>query len=161
MNSLNSVADQLRVLIIDDHAVMRKIIRRLLKESGIMHVAEAANGRKALAYLCDPECENPDVIICDLYMDEMSGTEFLHKLRRNKTLSTRKVPVIVLTGESDEMVQDVARQVGANSVMQKPVSKTDLRFEIEAVVGCQLDPMGTIYSPNFDEETAQPLRRSA
>ncbi|MBT5109745.1 MAG: response regulator [Rhodospirillaceae bacterium] len=143
MSSHLSFASQLQVLVIDDHAIMRKIIRRLLKDSGIETVAEAENGRKGLDYLLDPECVEPDVILCDLYMDEMSGTEFLHKLRRSKHTDITKIPVIVLTGEKDEMVLDVAYQVGADGILHKPVTPQDLRKEIERVVGCRLEATST------------------
>lgn len=139
MNATASAANELRVLIIDDHAIMRKIIRRLLRESGIINVAEAENGLDGLEHLADPESEYPDVIICDLHMDVMSGTEFIHKLRRHKTLSNPDVPVIVLTGESNDMVLDVAVQVGASAVLQKPLPPKELREAIEAAVGYQLD----------------------
>lgn len=143
MSSRLSVANQLHVLVIDDHAIMRKIVRRLLKDSGVEDVAEAENGRKGLDYIRDLDRVEPDVIICDLYMDEMSGTEFMHKLRRSKTIANNKIPVIVLTGETDEMVLDVAYQVGADGVLHKPVTPQDLRKEIEKVVGCKLEASST------------------
>ena len=143
LSSRHSFASQLEVLVIDDHAIMRNIIRRLLRDSGIERIAEAENGRKALDYLRDSEYVEPDVILCDLYMDEMSGTEFLHKLRRSKHTDITKIPVIVLTGEKDEMVLDVAYQVGADGILHKPVTPQDLRKEIERVVGCRLEATST------------------
>ncbi|MBT5107657.1 MAG: response regulator [Rhodospirillaceae bacterium] len=138
MNTTLSAAGELRVLIIDDQEIMRKIIRRLLRESAITNVAEAENGLEGLEQLANPQIENPDVILCDLHMDVMSGTEFIHKLRRHKSLANPDVPVIVLTGESNDMVLDVAIQVGASAVLQKPFPPEDLRAAIEAAVGFQL-----------------------
>ena len=117
---------------------MRKIIRRLLRESGITNVAEAENGRVGLDHLANPQVENPDVILCDLHMDVMSGTEFIHKLRRHKGLSNPDVPVIVLTGEANDMVLEVAVQVGASTVLQKPLPPEELLSAIESAVGFQL-----------------------
>jgi CheY-like chemotaxis protein len=127
--------------------MMRSLLRRLLREAGIKRISEATNGGKALKYLGDRREVNPDVIICDLYMEGMSGTEFIHRLRRNKKLSSSDVPVIVLTGESDELVLDVTMQVGANSILQKPVSAYKLGAEIEAAVGCQLNTSGLMSTP--------------
>jgi CheY-like chemotaxis protein len=138
MNTTPSAASELRVLIIDDQEIMRKIIRRLLRESGITNVAEAENGRVGLDHLANPQVENPDVILCDLHMDVMSGTEFIHKLRRHKGLSNPDVPVIVLTGEANDMVLEVAVQVGASTVLQKPLPPEELLAAIESAVGFQL-----------------------
>jgi two-component system, chemotaxis family, chemotaxis protein CheY len=134
----SSINDELQVLIIDDQALMRKIIRGLLRDAGIRNVSEAENGRDGLDQLLDFSKKFPDIIICDLHMDEMSGTEFIHKLRRSKKIRDANVPVIVLTGESDGMVLDVTEQVGANAVLQKPVTPTVLHQEIEKAVGYQL-----------------------
>ena len=112
-----------------------------------MRIAEAANGREALAFLRDRRAESPDVVICDLYMDEMSGTEFLHKLRRDHSLPAKDVPVIVLTGETDDLVLAVARQVGATAIMTKPVSARELGSEIEAAVGFKLNASGFMAEP--------------
>ena len=130
---------QLRALIIDDQEVMREIVRRLLREIGINNIAAAENGAAALAKLEASSKEFPDVILCDLHMDEMSGTEFVYKLRRSKTIMNREVPVIILTGESDELVLDVARQVGADAVLQKPVSAQVMSQTIELAVGYKLE----------------------
>jgi CheY-like chemotaxis protein len=140
MDPLPSAASQLRALVVDDQATMRKIVRRLLRDIGIQNVAEAENGRAALAALLDRNVEYPDIIICDLHMEQMSGTEFIHKLRRAKEIRNRDVPVIVLTGEDDEMLLDVTRQVGANAVMKKPITVLELSHRIAAVVGYRLDP---------------------
>ena len=125
---------QLRVLVVDDQNVMRKIIRNLLKQVGIEQVEEAENGREALEYLCASQ-KKPDVIISDLIMDEMSGLEFLNNVRRDKNLSNCDIPIIILTGESNDLLLDVTRQVGAASILNKPVTATELLEAIEVAVG--------------------------
>ena len=137
MNCEKSV--ELTVLVIDDQAAMRKIVRSVLRETGIVNVTTAENGSVAFEKLTDPDLEFPDVIVCDLHMDEMSGTEFVHKLRRSKYVKNTDVPVIVLTGESREMVLEVTRQVGADAILRKPVSAEEMREMIESVVGFRLD----------------------
>ena len=130
---------RLRVMIIDDQAVMRKIIRGVLLDAGLNDILEAENGSDAFDKLTDPDLEYPDVIISDLHMEEMSGTEFIHKLRRNKAVRNPDVPVIVLTGESQKMVLEVAAQVGANAILQKPVSAEKMRKAIMSVIGYEFD----------------------
>jgi two-component system chemotaxis response regulator CheY len=140
MNATPSAAGQLRALVVDDQEPMREIIRHLLRDIGIRHVATAESGRKALELLLDRTREFPDIILCDLHMDDMSGTELIHKMRRAKTIRNRDVPVIVVTGEEDKMLLDVAAQVGANAVMQKPLAVRDLAKKIAAIVGYEVAP---------------------
>lgn len=125
----------LRVLVIDDHKSMRSIIKSLLHKIGIENAAEAENGKIALAYLRAPDIQFPDVIICDLHMDEMDGIQFCNVVRNDKNLRNHHVPILMLTDDSDEMLHEVSKQVGAMSVLTKPVSAEFLRKHIEKAVG--------------------------
>ncbi len=121
----------LQIMIIDDQSSMRSILKRLLSQEGLKRVTEASNGEEALEMLANPQHPKPDVILCDLYMDKMDGMEFAHQLRRNKTLT----PVLMLTGEKDNFIRDVAAQAGATKVLSKPIASPDLRKEIFDAVG--------------------------
>ncbi len=125
----------LRVLVIDDHRSMRAIIKDLLHKVGLDDVAEAENGKAALAYLRAPDVEFPDVIICDLHMDEMDGMEFCNAVRNDKNLRNHGVPILMLTGDLDKLLHEVSKQVGAMSVLTKPVSAEELGHHIEKAVG--------------------------
>ncbi|MBT6428454.1 MAG: response regulator [Rhodospirillaceae bacterium] len=125
----------LQVLVVDDQKAMRSIIRNLLKQVGIDKVEEAANGEEALKWLQNPRANDPDVIITDLYMDGMDGMELCNKIRRNEKLRSRATPIIILTGDEDEMMHEVGRQLGAASVLTKPVNATELLEEIQTVIG--------------------------
>ena len=108
----NSNSASLRVLIIDDHRTMRLIIRQLLGRVSINDIAEAENGEMAMAMLNAPASTMPDVIICDLHMDKMDGMEFCNRLRRSDDDRHRGIPILILTGEEDEMLHAVSRQIG-------------------------------------------------
>lgn len=125
----------LRILIIDDHRTMRSIIRQLLGRVSITSVTEAENGEKALAMLSGPTATMPDVIICDLHMDKMDGMEFCNQLRRSEDARHRGIPILILTGEKDEMLHAVSRQVGASKILLKPIAANELLTEIRSVVG--------------------------
>jgi PleD family two-component response regulator len=131
----NSNSASLRVLIIDDHRTMRLIIRQLLGRVSINDIAEAENGEMAMAMLNAPASTMPDVIICDLHMDKMDGMEFCNRLRRSDDDRHRGIPILILTGEEDEMLHAVSRQVGAAKILMKPIAANDLLTEIRAVVG--------------------------
>lgn len=127
---------EIRVLIIDDQKTMRSIVRQLLDQIGTRNVIEAENGQEALDLLAHMNAEEtPDVIICDLHMDKLDGMEFVNTLRRSKHRVLKEIPVLILTGDTDRMVHEVTRQVGAARIMIKPISSQDLLSEINTAIG--------------------------
>ena len=124
-----------RVMIIDDHRAMRSIVRALLAKSGITSVSEAEDGDTALELLETYNVKLPSLIICDLHMERMDGMEFCNLLRRHKKKEIAHIPVLVLTGDSDRLVHEVAEQVGAVKVLTKPISAPDLADEIAKTIG--------------------------
>ena len=118
---------------------MRLIIRQLLAQSGINNIIEADNGNSAIDLLASVEGgPPPDVIICNLHMDKMDGMEFLNRVRRGRVNVDAHIPVIILTGEPDSFVLSVTEQVGATSVLKKPISATDLAYEIGRAFGLKI-----------------------
>lgn len=125
----------IRVLVVDDQRTMRSIIRQLLGHVGISDVSEAEHGEQALAMISGPRGVIPDVIIYDLHMQRMDGMEFCNRLRRSEDARHRGIPILILTGEEDEMLHAVSRQVGAAKILMKPIAANDLLAEIRAVIG--------------------------
>jgi two-component system chemotaxis response regulator CheY len=123
------------VLIIDDQKSMRGIIRQLLSRGGISGISEAENGEQAIELLNKTQNSLPDVILCDLYMDKMDGMEFVNRVRRDKEKPYYQIPVLLLTGEKDAFVLDVAKQAGAARILTKPISSEQLVLEIKQVIG--------------------------
>lgn len=133
MSGING--NQLRALVIDDQRSMRLIVKNMLRTAGIENVAEAANGKAALAHLRSAGDEFPDVIISDLHMDEMDGMQFCNIVRSDKNLRNHHVPIIILTGDSDQMLHEVSKQVGAVSVLTKPVSAGEFGAHVARALG--------------------------
>lgn len=129
----------LRVLVVDDQGTMRSIIRKLLATIGIVDSHEAQSGAAALAFLRNAKTRDPDVILCDLHMEDMDGMDFCNAVRRDEELRNRHIPIVILTGETDEFIHEVAQQVGAQKVLTKPISAPDLGRELAAVIGFAAD----------------------
>jgi two-component system chemotaxis response regulator CheB len=110
------VADEISVLIVDDSALMRNLIGRMIESTpGLLVADKAMNGRFALEKI--PRV-NPDVIVLDLEMPEMSGIEFL-KERKNRGIS---IPVIILSSiarRGAEITME-ALDLGASDFIMKP-----------------------------------------
>ncbi len=111
----------MKVLIVDDSKAMRMIVKRTLSQTdvGKCDVVEAENGAQALEKVSS---EKPDFVLCDWNMPEMSGIEFLQKLRA--TGST--VTFGFITSESGEEIKTLAMNSGAQFVVTKPFNAETL-----------------------------------
>jgi len=121
----------LSVLIVDDNQNMRRLLHTLLRAARITAINEAASGKEALAILTS---FRPDIIITDLAMKPLNGIDFVRLLRADRASPAPDVPVIMLTGYSEEAMVVKARVAGVNDFIVKPVSANVLRERIERIV---------------------------
>jgi two-component system chemotaxis response regulator CheB len=132
----NAVADEISVLIVDDSALMRNLIGRMIEDTPGLVVAEKAmNGIFALQKI--PRV-NPDVIVLDLEMPEMNGIEFL-KERKKQGI---KIPVVILSSiarRGAEITME-ALSLGASDFIQKPSGSVseDIHTVKDALTGMLL-----------------------
>ncbi len=117
-----------KILIADDKASSRELIRTLLEHSGYQ-VCEAADGAEALEMAT---LENPDLILLDIHMPKMDGYGTVSEMRRVETLS--KLPIVALTASAMRGDHDKAIRAGFTAYITKPVSLTVLRREIERLL---------------------------
>lgn len=120
--------DSIRLLIVDDHAVVRKGLAMVLRlEPDIEVVGEAENGRVGLEAA---KMLNPDIVLADLVMPEMDGQEMALALRR----SDPKVKIMMLTGtEVDDRVYDLVA-AGIEGYVLKNIEPGELVRAIHTVV---------------------------
>ncbi len=103
----------LRILIADDHAVMREMLRGMLEsQAGWEICGEAANGREAVDLALQLK---PDLVTLDLSMPVMNGIEAAQELRRRLP----KVPLVVITMFKTPHLEEQALNAGANVVLAK------------------------------------------
>ncbi|MBP8048306.1 MAG: response regulator transcription factor, partial [Anaerolineales bacterium] len=120
--------ESIRILIVDDHAVVRKGLAMVLRlESDLEVVGEAENGRIGLEAAKNL---NPDIVLVDLVMPEMDGQEMALALRK----SNPKIKVMMLTGtEVDDRVFDLVA-AGIEGYVLKNIEPGELVRAIHAVV---------------------------
>jgi DNA-binding response OmpR family regulator len=116
-----------RILVVEDEATTKALIQYKLKNSGF-EVASADDGTEALEFVAQHEV---DLIILDLMMPLMSGSEFLVELRR----SGNRVPVIVLTARTLEKDIVEALSLGADDYVKKPFSPSELIARVRSLLG--------------------------
>ena len=112
------------LMIVDDSATMRKIIMRTVRMSGLEfdRTEEAANGEEALEKLnTDPV----EIMLCDINMPEMGGTELVKKVRQMPTCEDTKI--IMVSTESSQEVIDNSIADGANDFITKPFTPEKFR----------------------------------
>lgn len=122
---------QVRCLIVDDSATMRKLVRAMLNSLGTGQIREAADGEKAIEMLRQWPI---DLVLADVSMAPMDGLDFVRHLRRSDRDDTRHVPVVMLTGHGDVETICLARDAGANEILAKPITARTLAHRISEVV---------------------------
>src|SRR5215510_13212663 len=122
-----SASPPIRILLVDDHAVMRAGLRMLIESRpGWQVVAEAANGRDALAAAAH---ERPNIIVLDLDLGNSSGLDYLAELR----VTAPAARVLILTGVRDSELHRRAIHLGALGLVVKEKAAEVLLRAIEKV----------------------------
>ena len=132
-------AHPIRVVLADDHAVVRKGIREFLEEAGdIQVIAEATTGAEAVALTLE---HRPDVAVLDIQMPEMSGIEATRQIKAQAP----GVHVLVLTAYDDDPYIFAMLQAGASGYVLKTAPSEELVRAVQAVARGEsaLDPAVT------------------
>jgi two-component system chemotaxis response regulator CheY len=132
LKSFEDLVTSTRVLLIDDDYFMRKVIRSLLLAVGIKDVHETSNGVDGLQAI---ENVNPDVVVLDWEMPNMTGGEFLQIVRAPGSFAFPDVPIIMLTAHVERQRVVEAVRLGVNEFLCKPVSAKALHQRIMAIRG--------------------------
>jgi DNA-binding response OmpR family regulator len=113
------------VLVVDDDADVRGLVRELLARAGY-HVTEAPDGRTALRALF---VQRPDIVVLDVSMPDLNGWETLERIRE-----LSDVPVVMLSAHGAELEKVRALRSGADDYVTKPFGKQELLARIESVL---------------------------
>jgi two-component system chemotaxis response regulator CheY len=105
----------MKILIVDDFATMRRILRNILKQIGFTNISEADDGKSALKEL---KKEKYDLVLCDWNMPEMPGIDLLNTLRTDDKL--KDIPFVMVTAEAQKENILAAVKAGVSSYIVKP-----------------------------------------
>lgn len=118
---------ELKILVVDDEARMRKIVKDFLKAKDY-DVLEAANGEEALDIMYDSN-NKIDLVILDIMMPKIDGWETCREIRK-----ISKVPIIMLTAKGDESDELLGYDLGIDEYITKPFSPKILVARIDAIL---------------------------
>ena len=123
-------AKGLSMLLVDDHALNRKVARLFLEPLGIA-IVEAENGEEAIRWL---QTKPFDLVLLDMHMPVMDGAETLRHIREHDSGDIRAVPVIALTADSLGPNKSRYHEMGADGYVGKPIDHRELILEIGRVL---------------------------
>ena len=115
----------MKILIAEDEALILQTLELKLKKEGY-EVIGCVDGLDALQKI---DSEQPDLIITDIMMPYMSGLEVVRKVKND--LSSKNIPVIVLSTMGQESIVEEAFDLGADDYLKKPFSLSELSIRIK------------------------------
>ncbi len=120
----------MRVLVVDDSAVMRSMVIRTIRLAGfdIDEILEAASGWEAIGTIVQ---EPVDLVLLDIHMPRMNGEEFLRAIRKKDEF--RDLPVLVVTSDRQEARRERILALGAD-IIHKPFKAAELRDKVAALL---------------------------
>ena len=118
------------ILLVDDSKTMRLLVQRALRQAGYrsLSVDEADNGAQALEKLANG---HPKLILSDWNMPEMTGIEFLRRVRSENC----RVPFGFITSEGSKEIREMATNAGATFLVTKPFSAEDIENVLSPILG--------------------------
>ena len=122
----SSTDHPIRVLVVDDHPMVREGLRSMLGGNGVCVAGEAASGTEALRLAAEP---NVDVVLLDLELPDMDGLAVLRRIREVDA----RLPVLVVTMHQDPALVRRAVEAGATGYVLKGIGRSELLASIHAV----------------------------
>jgi two-component system, OmpR family, phosphate regulon response regulator PhoB len=133
------------ILVVDDEHDIQEVLAYALRDAGY-EVVPATHGREALRLARE---RRPDLVLLDLMLPDVSGTEVCRLLKEDS--STRRVPVVMVTARKDEIDRVVGFELGADDYIVKPFSVRELILRVRAVLRRHESPPAPSNAIEFGE----------
>lgn len=123
--------EHLKALLVEDNPHMRELLRTLINALGIKQVFEAADGTEGFEALCQYK---PDFVLTDLSMKPMDGISFIKLVRASEDVPNPFVPIIMVTGHTEQRRIEGARDAGVTEIIAKPITIHNLYSRIAEII---------------------------
>jgi len=121
--------EDLKVLIVDDQAEARVMLKEMLTDIGVTQIFESKDGRQALEFV-DTAFDFVDIIVCDWNMPALNGVQLLRQIRSADT----GIPFLMVTGRDDMDSVLEAKSSGVTAYIRKPYSAVQLEAKLRIVM---------------------------
>jgi CheY-like chemotaxis protein len=121
----------LKFLIVDDQSFTREIVSTILKSADVKHLDYASDGAGALERI---RIAMPDIVITDQLMVGMEGIDLIRLIRGSPDSPNPFLPIIMLTGRTDEAFVGEARDAGMTEFASKPITAGNLLSRVNACI---------------------------
>lgn len=142
-----------KLLVVDDQPLNIRVLNELFRRDCDIYMA--SSGEEALA-MC--QSMNPDLILLDVMMEGMDGYEVCKRLKENA--ETRQIPVIFVTGKSDDSDEEAGFELGAVDYIRKPFNSVVVRARVETHLTLKLQSDYLRAMVMLDGLTGIPNRRA-
>lgn len=155
---------KLRILIVENHALMRRLLVEMLRGFGVQHIYQASSVPAAVEIFYG---EDLDAVILDFFLDEMDGADFARQVRHDETCANRQVPILLITGMPDHHKVLKVIDAGINGMLAKPIAPKDLYNRLHAMLAnprpfvISHDYVGPMRNRTNPPLKAQPARPAA
>ncbi len=140
-----------KIMIVDDEIANVLVAKKLLQQAGYSDFETTTDSAQAYGIV---QATRPDVVLLDINMPEISGVEILRMIRSNK--STRHLPVLILTANSDSDIKLMCLELGATDFLVKPVDPMELVPRVRnALLSKQYQDQLSNYAANLEEKVRQ------
>jgi two-component system chemotaxis response regulator CheY len=119
------------ILVVDDSAAIRKILQRVLRQTGmaIRAIHEAGDGQEALELL---KCHSVNLVLTDINMPKMDGIQLLAAVKASP--KWRNIPVVMVTTEGGEAKVGEAVRLGAAGYVRKPFTADQIKEKLAGIL---------------------------
>lgn len=145
-----SLISSAKIMLVDDEPINTDVLQTYLEGEGYNNFVTTSESVQAIEIM---ERENPDVILLDLMMPDVSGFDILQMMRSKKNLT--HIPVVILTSSDDAETKLSALQLGAMDFLAKPVDASELALRLRNTLAAKAYQHHLI---NFDQLTGLPKR---
>jgi two-component system phosphate regulon response regulator PhoB len=132
-----------RILVIEDEEDLQEVLSYNLRQAG-HEVTVVGTGQEGLARV---PAEAPELVLLDLMLPDMSGTDVCRALKSDPT--TRHLPVVMLTAKGEEIDRVVGFELGADDYVVKPYSMRELTLRLQAILRRRSAPVDGVGLTTF------------
>ena len=154
MQKRNGMAEhpKARILVVDDHEPSAKTLERILGKAGYENVRATSDPRRVLVMLSEAQ---PDLLVLDIRMPDLDGFAILRQIRARH--GDARIPVLIITGDTDRNVKEQALSSGANDFLLKPFDAIEIVLRVRNLLKVRF--LAAALEERVEERTAA-LKRS-